>query len=366
MNIEKIVNSGTHSIKAYEPGKSIYEAKREHKEIDYIKMASNENPLGVSPLALEAITTHAQNSFAYPEVSCTRLRQALAQKHDLPPDMFIAGNGADGIIYALAMAFIDQDDEAIIPFITFPYYEIVVKAMRGKVVVSRMKGYEIDLTDILDKMTEKTKMIWISNPNNPTGSMINRNEFEEFMAQVPENVLVVHDEVYADFAPEDELPDTVAMLKQGMPNLVLLRSFSKVYGLAGVRLGYGIAHPELINIMYKVRPPFDVSVLAQEAGCAALRDNGFYKKTLELTHRGKDFLYAELERMGLQYIRSYTNFIVIDTKTNCRDVQKHMQARGIIIRSADIYQMPTCIRVTVGTEEQNRRFIQALRAVLGI
>ncbi|MBN1797313.1 MAG: histidinol-phosphate transaminase [Spirochaetales bacterium] len=364
MNIEKLVNPGTQSIKRYEPGKSVFEAKREQKNIEFIKMASNENPLGMSPMALTAIKVHAGSASAYPEVSCAELRAALAERFELSPEMFIVGNGADGIIYALAMAFINQDDQAIIPFITFPYYEIAVKALRGKVVVSRMKGYEIDLTDILNKITSKTKIIWLSNPNNPTGSMIKQDEFERFFKQVPENVLVVHDEVYADFAPRNELPHTITMLKQGIPNLILLRSFSKIYGLAGMRLGYGVAQEALVNIMYKVRPPFDVSVLAQAAGCAALNDTEFYNKTLKLTNQGKDYLYTELERMGLEYVRSYTNFIVIDTNINCRDVQKKLLERGIIIRPADTYQLPTCIRVTVGTEEQNKKFISALKAVL--
>ncbi len=364
MKIEKLVNSGTQSIKPYEPGKTIFEAKQEQKDIDFIKMASNENPLGMSPLALKAIKAHAHAAFAYPEASCAELRAALAKRFKLPPEMFIVGNGADGVIYALAMAFIDQDDQAIIPFITFPYYEIAVKAMRGRVIVSRMKEYEIDLADICDKITPKTKIIWISNPNNPTGCLIKHKEFERFLRQVPEDVFVVHDEVYADFAPKNELPDTIAMLKQGIPNLILLRSFSKIYGLAGVRLGYGIAEESIINIMYKVRPPFDVSVLAQVAGCAALSDSEFYKKTLKLTNKGKTYLYSELERMGLEYIRSYTNFIVIDTKRSCRDVQEKLQSRGIIIRPADTYQLPTCIRVTVGTQDQNNRFIAALESVL--
>jgi histidinol-phosphate aminotransferase len=364
MKIEKLVNPGIQSIKPYEPGKSVFEAKREQKNIEFIKMASNENPLGMSPMALKAIKAHAPSAYAYPEVSCAELRAALAERFELSPEMFIVGNGADGVIYALAMAFINQDDQAIIPFITFPYYEIAVKAMRGNVVESRMKEYEIDLNDVLDKITEKTKVIWLSNPNNPTGSMIKHDEFERFFKRVPENVLVVHDEVYADFAPRAEMPATLTMLKQGVPNLVLLRSFSKIYGLAGMRLGYGMAQEKLINIMYKVRPPFDVSVLAQTAGCAALRDTEFYTKTLKLTDEGKDYLYTELERLGLGYVRSYTNFIVIDTKIDCRDVQKKLLERGIIIRPADTYQLPTCIRVTVGTEEQNKRFIGALKAVL--
>jgi histidinol-phosphate aminotransferase len=360
MNLEKRINSGTLKIKPYEPGKSIYEAEQEASGIDFIKMASNENPLGVSPLAFKAIQTQAHLAFMYPETSCAELRSALAREFNIDANMIIVGNGADGVIYTINMALIDQDDEAIIPRVTFPYYEITVQALRGKVVESKMKGHEIDLKDVLEKITPKTKIIWLSNPNNPTGCIIKREEFEQFYRQVPENIFVVHDEVYADFAPTKALPDILSLIRKGRANLILIRSFSKIYGLAGVRLGYGIAQESLINIMYKVRPPFDVSVLAQKAGCAALDDREFYKKTLEVNEEGKKYLYGELKRLGLEYIPSYTNFIVIDTKQNCRQVQNKLLMQGIIVRPADNYRLPTCIRVTIGTAEQNKRFITAL------
>ncbi|MEJ2664959.1 MAG: histidinol-phosphate transaminase, partial [Spirochaetia bacterium] len=365
MEIEKRVNPGIDSIKPYEPGKSVFEADLEQRGVDFIKMASNENPLGVSPKALAAIKENAHLCYAYPEVSCARLRTALAKEFDLPPDMFIVGNGADGIIYALGLALVNQDDEAVIPGITFPYYEIVVRAMRGRVVQSAMRGFAIDLDDILARLTPKTKLIWISNPNNPTGCLIPRDEFARFYEQVPDNVFVVHDEVYADFAPPEQMPDTRALLKQGRANLVLMRSFSKIYGLAGIRLGFGMADPELIKILYKVRPPFDVSVLAEIAGCAALCDREFYAETLNVNTRGKAYLYGELQALGLDYIPSATNFIVLDTKRDCRVVARQLQQKGIIIRPADTYGMPTCIRVTIGSEKQNRRFVDALKQVLG-
>ncbi len=365
MEIEKLINPGTYSITPYEPGKSVSQAERETQGTDFIKLASNENPLGPSPLALKAIRDNAHLGSVYPEVSCAALRAALSRLFNLPEDMFIVGNGADGVIYTLGMALIDQDDEAIIPMITFPYYEIVVKTMRGKVVYSRMREYGIDLDDVLAKITPKTKMIWISNPNNPTGSMITAGDFMRFYKQVPEQVFVVHDEVYADFARQDALPDTLGLLRQGRPNLVLLRSFSKIYGLAGMRLGFGMARSELIRIMYKVRPPFDVSTLAEKAGCAALNDREFYERTLELTRRGKEYLYKELAALGLRYLPSQTNFVIIDMERDCREIQQRLLALGVIVRPADTYRMPTCIRVTVGTHEQNRRFVQALKQVLG-
>jgi histidinol-phosphate aminotransferase len=365
MDIEKLVNPGTCSITPYEPGKSVSQAERETPGIDFIKLASNENPLGPSPLALKAIRENAHLGSVYPEVSCAALRAALSGKYNLPEDMFIVGNGADGVIYTLGMALIDQDDEAVIPWITFPYYEIVVKTMRGRVVYSGMREYEIDLDDVLAKITPKTKLVWISNPNNPTGSMIAGPRFMRFYEQVPPNVFVVHDEVYADFAAQGELPDTMGLLRQGRSNLILLRSFSKIYGLAGMRLGFGMAQPELIRIMYKVRPPFDVSTLAEKAGCAALEDREFYERTLELTRQGKDYLYKELKDLGLRFLPSQTNFVIIDMQRECRKIQRSLLELGVIVRPADSYRMPTCIRVTVGTPEQNRRFMQALKQVSG-
>lgn len=364
-NIENMANPGLMGIKPYAPGKSIMEVAREKGIDNIIKMASNENPLGPSPGAIVALEKKLHTIFQYPEVTSTELREALSKKFGVPGECFITGNGADGVINYLIVTLTGEADEVIIPRNTFPVYETATRFMRGKIIFSEMKDNGIDLDDMLAKIGPKTKMVWICNPNNPTGTLIEEKALCDFIKKVPEEVLIVHDEVYRDFVPSGCFPDTVKLFLEGQKNLFLIRSFSKVYGLAGLRIGYGIGDPELINMIYRIRPPFDVSVLAETAARGALEDDAFYKKTLELTADGKLFLYKELEIMGLSYIPSYTNFIMIDLGRDCMPVFERLLDEGIIVRPARSYGYPHFIRVTVGTEEWNTRFVGALKKVLG-
>jgi histidinol-phosphate aminotransferase len=361
--LSKRLNSGILKIKPYEPGKTVYEAQAGHEVTDFIKLASNENPFGMSPKALQAIRERAGEGFAYPEVSCREVRLALAGKLGIDAEQIIVGNGGDGIIYACAMSMIDEGDEAIIPEITFPYYEIAVQAMRGRVVTSRMKGFELDLDDIINKIGKKTKMIWLCNPNNPTGSVVGRTAFAEFLKKIPDDIFVIHDEVYADFAVACDFPDALALIKAGKENLFIIRSFSKIYGLAGVRVGFGAGSKELVRMMYRVRPPFDVSVLAQIATVAALGDDEFYRHTLEHNEREKKYLYQELGKRLLPYAPTATNFILIDVAADCRAIAQALLERGVIVRPAANYHLPRHIRLTIGTHEQNERFLKALDEV---
>lgn len=358
------LNPGLAFIKPYEPGKTIAEAQAVYGEKQFIKLASNENPLGMSPKALATLKARAGEAFAYPEVSCWQLRQKLAGLFQLEPDHFIIGAGGDGVIYSLALTTLSEGAEVIIPQITFPYYEIVAYACRAKVIRSAMRGYHIDLADILSKINEMTRVIWLCNPNNPTGAVITKEELADFLKAVPDAVLVVHDEVYADFAEKAIFPDTIDILKGGRKNIFLIRSFSKIYGLAGVRIGFGIGDPELIRLMYRVRQPFEVSVLAQLAAEAALDDRDFYRQTLTLTATEKAYLYAELERRRLSFVPSSTNFILIETGFQAIKVCEELLKRGIIVRSAHSYHLPTHIRLTIGTHNQNEIFLKALDEVL--
>jgi len=366
-DLARRLNPGLLAISPYEPGKTVYEAVTEGKgsSADIIKMASNENPLGMSPAAREALVRRAAEGFAYPEVSCREARLALAEKLNINADNIILGNGGDGIIYACAMAMLDQGDEAVIPDLTFSYYEIAVRAMRGTVVRSPMNKLGIDLEDVLTRITPRTKMIWIANPNNPTGTMIGKEAFLEFYGRVPEDVFLIHDEVYADFADQAAFPDTLDLIRQGRDNLFLIRSFSKIYGLAGVRVGYGVGNAELIRMMYRVRPPFDVSVLAQIAAVAAVEDETFYQKTLELNRREKDFLLTELSRRKLTPVPTATNFILVGVGRPGRALTERLLERGVIVRSPSHPLVRDYIRVTIGTHEQNVRFLKALDEVLG-
>ena len=371
-DLEKIINRGIETIEPYIPGKSIQEAAREYGVKNIIKMASNENPLGISPAAYRAIKRSLKNSYQYPEVTAQKLREALSKANGIPPDYIMAGNGADEIIYTLVMTFLNDNDEVIIPEITFSMYEIVSLAMRARVIKSRMKNLRIDLEDILKKVTPKTRMIFLCNPNNPTGDVLEGEKLFHFIGQIPNNVIIVHDECYSEFAEKKTFPNLIPLINPGTSfthgkpknNLILLRTFSKIYGLAGVRLGYGIAHPSMLTLMYRIRPPFGVSVPAQEAGIAALGDEKFLKKTLEITNEGKKYIYGELEKMGLPYIKSHTNFILIDTKRDSSEVSDRMISKGIIVRPMKSYGLPTHIRVTIGLKKHNERFIRSLKQVV--
>ncbi|MBN1523907.1 MAG: histidinol-phosphate transaminase [Spirochaetales bacterium] len=363
-NIEDRVNKGILGIKPYVPGKTVYEVARERGVNNIIKLASNENPFGMAGKAKDRLSRDAAAGFAYPEVTTEKFRTRLAEKLGIAANAIITGNGGDGIIYALAMTLLNEGDEAIIPEITFPYYEIAVRMMRGNVVSSAMKEYAIDLEDILQKITPKTKMIWLCNPNNPTGLQINKEEINRFLDRVPEQVFVIHDEVYADFADLQAFPDTLEMIRSRRENLFLIRSCSKIYGLAGVRLGYGIGDPDLVSMMYRVRPPFDVSVLAELAGVAALEDDEFYNKTLELTRSEKEYYYQECATRKLFYLPSATNFILIDVKSDCMAIADAMLDSGVIVRPCANYGLPSFIRVTIGIHEQNVRFFTALDRAL--
>ncbi|MCD6122790.1 MAG: histidinol-phosphate transaminase [Spirochaetales bacterium] len=362
--LEDIANPGILPIQPYIPGKSIQEVIREKGVTDVIKMASNENPLGISPLAYRAVKESLKNSFQYPEVSSMKLREALSGNLAVPPDYIMIGNGGDEIIYTLAMTFLTDNDEVIIPELTFSMYEIVTRAMRGIVVKSKVVNLRIDLDDILSKITDKTKIIFLCNPNNPSGDLLDKMNIYNFVSSVPENVIIMHDESYSEFADSKLMPNLRPFIKEGKKNIILLRTFSKIYGLAGIRVGYGIADPEMLSLMYRIRPPFGVSVPAQEAGAAALKDQQFFLDTLELTEAGKNYIYKELKRLNLSFVKSHTNFILIDTKRDCKIVSHRMISRGVIIRPMSSYNLPTFIRVTIGTDKQNERFIRALETVL--
>ena len=361
-----IPNKGILSIKPYVPGRAIKEVIRELNIKDPIKMASNENPLGISPMAEEAIKKISSSAYQYPEVTCYDLREVLCRHLNLCKDNLILCNGGDSVIYNIAMCLINPGDEVIIPEITFPMYETIVKALNGNgnIVYSKMTDFSIDLDDIISKITEKTKIIWLCNPNNPTGTIIKKEEFINFINRVPDNIMIVHDEVYYDFADKKQFPDTVELIKNGIENIFLIRSFSKIYGLAGVRLGYGIGSKTIIDLMYRIRIPFDVSVLAQAAGIGAVKDKEFYKKSVDLIKTEKQYLYNELDKLGIKYIESHTNFILINAGKDSEPVVDELLKKGIIVRPTRSHNLPEFFRITIGTRGHNERFIKALTEII--
>ena len=358
------VNPGLAGIRPYVPGLSVEEARRRLGGGRFVKMASNENPLGICPGAARALRRAVRRSFQYPEVAGDELRQALAKRHGLAPEHLILGNGGDGILYTLALTLLAEGDEVLIPRLTYSYYEITARAFRARVVRAAARDFRADLDDLAARVTDRTKIVFHCNPNNPTGALIPRAELEAFLDRLPERVFAVCDEVYADFADPKLLPGTFQRIRAGRRNLVVVRSFSKAYGLAGVRLGWGAACRELVELMHRVRPPFEVSVLAQAAGLAALRDERFYRRTLALAAREKERLGRGLAELGLACIPSHTNFLLVDTGRDGREVADRLLRQGFIVRAGLDPQLASFIRITLGTRRQNERLLGALAEVL--
>ncbi len=363
MELYRLINRGLSEIKPYIGGKHKEEAIRKYKVQEPIKMSSNENPLGVSPSAVAGAEEILPGANMYPDGSNRDLREKIAAKYALNPDSIIVGNGADEIIYYLAMGFINDDDEVIIPRLTFPIYEIACRMMRARIVFSAMNGYAIDTEDILRKITRKTKLIAVCNPNNPTGHALDKDGIYRFLERIPDDVLIIMDEAYMEFADPETFPDSIGKFKGGQNNIIIIKTLSKAYGLAGFRVGYGIGDVDVIEIMNLIKLPFNISIVSQNAAIAALRDDDFLRRTIENTRRGRKNIYRALNALGLGYVESSTNFILIDTGRDSDEVTEELMKCGVIVRSTKNYGIPTCIRVTIGTEEQNARFIDAMKHV---
>lgn len=356
-------NRGIKDIKPYIGGKQKREAQELYAVEDPAKLSSNENPLGVSPEALRLAEKSLPGSNVYPDGANLDLRENIADKFGVLPENVFVGNGADEVIYYTAMVLTNDGDEVVIPEITFPIYEIAFRIMRAEIVKSSMRELKIDLDDILRRITPRTKAVCLCNPNNPTGHAIESDEIYSFIGKVPHGVLILMDEAYCEFASPERFPDSVAMLKKGQKNLLITRTFSKVYGLAGFRVGYGIGDPELIELMHRIKLPFNISLVSQNAALGALEDRKFLERTLENTKTGKAFIYSALDELGLQYTVSSTNFIFIDTGLDGDLVTEKLMRHGVIVRSAKNYGTPTHIRITVGTKPQNERLVEALKAI---
>jgi len=363
LNINSIANPGALKVKPYVPGRTSAEVMREYGLSEVIKLASNESALGVPPEALEALEEAAAGLSVYPDPVSTRLREKLADLHKCEPGCITVGNGADSIIFNLAMAVIAEGDECVYPKTSFPMYENTVKIMRGVPVITEMDGFRVDLDAMLKAITEKTKIIYLTNPNNPTGDALPAEEIRAFLKKVPPEVLVVVDEAYIQFADPQVDPDSVGMFNEGMDNLVILRTFSKIYGLAGIRVGYAVAHTDLVKLIHSIKPPFAVSGAAEAMALAALECNDFRRRVMEDARSSREYYYRRLENMNLAYVPSHTNFVLLDTGHDAQKVVEALMRKGVIVRPATGYGLPTSIRVTFGTQEQNETFFRAFEAV---
>ena len=346
---------------SYEPGKPIEDVARELglRPDEIIKLASNENPLGPSPKALAAMHDTLARSHFYPDGGGYYLREAIAGKLGLERGNVILGCGSNEIIEFIGKAYLNPGDEVIAARHAFVVYKLMATLFGAATIEVPDPDFRHDLDAMLAAITPRTKEIFIANPNNPTGTLCSQAEIDRFMARVPENVVVVFDEAYYEFLPEP--PDTLKFVREGH-NVVVLRTFSKIQGLANLRIGYGLAKPELIDVLQKTRQPFNANGIAQAGALAGILDDDHQQKTRELTWKGRAFLQKEFAAMGLEFVPSHANFVLVKVGDGTAVFSALMQ-RGIIIRDMNAYGLPEWIRVSVGTMEQNERFLAALKAL---
>ncbi len=361
---ESLANEHILGIAPYEPGKPIEELERELMIHNPIKLASNENPLPPSDRVQKAIIAALSSLDRYPDGSGFYLRQALAKKHGVMPDQVVLGNGSNELIELLVRSFLRPGDEAVVPHPSFVVYPMIVQAAGGVRVMVMLKDFRLDLDAMARAITPMTKIVFVANPNNPTATIVTRDEVEHFMSRVPERTIVVFDEAYIEFAMGPDFPDALSYVKQGR-KLVVLRTFSKSASLAGLRVGYGIADADAIALMNRIRQPFNVNSLAQVAALAALDDEAHTLECVRMIEAGRHFLYDEFKRIGLQYVPSRANFILVDVGRNAADIYQKLLHQGVIVRPMTPFGLETALRITVGTPEENRTLVKALRVVLG-
>ncbi len=347
----------------YPPGKPLEELEREYGISGSIKMASNENSLGPSPKAVQAIAGALANLHRYPDGSCYYLAQALSAKLGVKPEQIVFGNGSDEIIVLLAAALVMPGDEVISSSPSFLVYPKVAQAQGGVNRVVALANMHHDLDAILARITDRTRLIFLDNPNNPTGTIFTKEAFEAFLAQVPDQVVTVLDEAYLDFVDQDKRIDVRDYLAGPKP-VVGLRTFSKAYGLAGLRIGYGLMPPQIADCLHRVRGPFNVNSLAQIGAIAALGDEEHYQKTMAMTKEGIAWLSARLAALRVTPLPTQTNFFLVDLKQDGKVFYQAMLKKGVIVRPMTAYGLPTYIRITVGTVAENERLLQAVAATL--
>lgn len=352
-------------IDPYCPGKPIDEVKRELGLEEVYKLASNENPLGPPESAVEAMRTAAGKVSLYPDANAYELRLALAKKHGVAPEEIVFGDGSNELLKLLSLIFLNPGDEIIIPQPSFGEYVRTATLCGAKAkAIPLNENYAVDLPSMVAAIGSKTKMIYICNPNNPTGTVVDKKLLKQMMHRMGD-LIVVLDEAYFEFVQDENSPDGVAFFKE-FPNVVALRTFSKAYGLAGLRVGYGICQGDIACALNKAREPFNVNSLAQVAAVAALNDQEYLKKSVEYNTIEREFLYTELKKRGFQVVPSEANFLLVDVVRDAKEVFGGLLKKGIIVRSAEIFNYPTKIRVSVGLHKENEAFLQGLQEFMDL
>jgi histidinol-phosphate aminotransferase len=329
------------------------------EEEDLVRLSANENPLGPSPQAVAAVSKALRSIHRYPDGTAGDLKEKLAQRFDCVPDNIIIGNGSNEIFELALRIFLQRGEEVLLPQPTFAYYRIAAQTQGAHCVSVPLKDFKIDLSAVAKEVTAKTRLIFLSNPNNPTGTIFTRSEFDDFLASLPSQAVVVVDEAYGEYVTAEDYPHPQEY-QRGDGLLITTKTFSKFYGLAGLRIGYGIAGAELIEQMEKVRQPFSVNLLAQKAAQAALGDEEYRKETARINEQGKRYLYVKLTRLGFSFVPSEANFILVHCGPRAPQVMEGLIHEGIVVRGMAGYGLEEYIRVTIGLPEENKRFIKAL------
>lgn len=359
----KLAVQGVQGLQPYVPGKPVEELERELGISNIVKLASNENPLGPSPKVQEAIAKVLPELTRYPDGNGFRLKQKLADKHQVELNQITLGNGSNDVLEIIARAFANQGSEIIFSQYSFAVYPIVTQAVGAKAVEVPARNYAHDLEAMAQAVTDKTKLIFLANPNNPTGTWFDTQAFERFLQAVPERVLVVMDEAYIEYVTQEGFLDSMDYLEQ-YPNLIVSRTFSKAYGLAALRVGYAVSHPQVADVLNRVRQPFNVNSLALEAAVAALEDQDYVRASVEANAKGMVQICSGLDALGLSWIPSVGNFVCVDMGRPAGPLYQALLQKGVIVRPVGNYGMPNHLRVSIGTEQENEIFLKALAEVV--
>lgn len=362
---------GVQKLQPYQPGKPESELKREYGLDHVVKLASNENPLGPSDSVKQAIQSVMGELSRYPDGNGFELKHALANKHGVPTECITLGNGSNDVLELLARGFLRPGDNAVFSAHAFAVYPLATMAVGAECNIAPALAEESDqpfghdLKAMLAAINDKTRLVFVANPNNPTGTWLEADALKAFISQVPSNVLVVVDQAYIEFTEGTDFPNAVAWVNE-FPNLVVTQTFSKAYGIAGLRVGFSISHPQVADILNRVRQPFNCSLVAQEAAVAALADTDYIKQSVELNNQGMAYLTKSMNDLGLGTIASKGNFLCVKVGANSLDTYESLLREGVIVRPVANYQMPEYLRVSIGLQRENEAFVTALKKVMAL
>ena len=359
----KLAQPGITELSAYQPGKPVEELERELGIVDIIKLASNENPLGPSRVVIESITGQLAELARYPDGSAYQLKNKLQAKLGIDPAMVTLGNGSNDVLELVARVFLGPGLESIVSEHSFVVYPLVTKSLGAELIVIPAIDFGQDLNATRASIGDRTRVIFIANPNNPTGTWVDKQSLLSFLDAVPEEVLVVLDEAYAEYVAEPGYPNGLELVDD-YPNLIVTRTFSKAYGLAGLRMGYSVSHPDIADLMNRVRQPFNVNAMSLAAALVALDDEAYLKESVRVNNEGMKMLTDACDQLGLGYIPSVGNFLTIDFGRDAMPIYERLLREGVIVRPIGVYGMPNHLRVTIGLPEENMRFIDSLKEAL--